>query len=125
MKNLQSTSKQMRRVVLGHSIESVPCRNPTDSTLRDEDGQIISSHCTLDSGFEYSYTKLSKNGVLAVMDERQSISMPVGVICNYTAPSEQAIKETVDRMIHLYKNHQTISIACSIEEFNETFKKIA
>lgn len=122
MKNLVKNNESVQYAGFGVAF---PCKGSTDSTLRGEDGRILSAHCTLDNGFEYSYSMLSKNGVLAVVDGRKSTSMPVGVICGYIAPSEEAINETVGRMIHLYKNHQTICIACSIEEFDETFKKIA
>lgn len=96
-----------------------------DIQLDEKKGSIKAAFCTCDNGFEFAYNTMSRGGILTVIDSRRAETDPVAVICNYTATTINDIEATVGMVIRLYKAHQVISIARNIEEFEETFRKIA
>lgn len=77
----------------------------------------------LDSGFSFACVPMGENAVVAVVDERlRGVSTPVALVAN--VPSDN-VQEIVNKAIRLFKNHQVISVAGSLDEFNRTFAKIA
>ncbi len=96
-----------------------------DIQLDEQRGGVKAASCICDNGFEYAYNTMSRGGILTVIDSSRAETDPVAVICNYTATTIDDIEATVSKVIRLYKAHQVISIARNIEEFDETFRKIA
>ena len=96
-----------------------------DIQLDERKGSIKAASCSIDNGFEYVYTTMSRGGILTVIDGRRADTDPVAVICNYNALTIDEIEATVDKAIRLYKAHQLISIARNIEEFDGYFNKCA
>ena len=87
---------------------------------------LLAAKCSLTSGFDYVYTLMTRSGFLAVVDVRQPTQTePVGVLCHYSANSIEEIEVIVNKMIHLYKNHQIITVLCTVDEFLETSNKIS
>ena len=96
-----------------------------DIEINEASGKVESARCIIDNGFEFAYNSMSRGGILTVIDSRRAETDPVAVICNYTATTIDDIEATVSKVIRLYKAFQVISIARNIEEFEETFRKIA
>ncbi len=93
--------------------------------INEASGKVESARCIIDNGFEFAYNSMSRGGILTVIDGRRAETDSVAVICNYTATTIDDIEATVSKVIRLYKAFQVISIARNIEEFEETFRKIA
>ena len=96
-----------------------------DILLDERKGSIKAASCTIDNGFEYVFTSMSRGGILTVIDGRRADTDPVAVICNYTASTIDEIEATVNKAIRLYKAHQLISIARNIDEFDDYFSNCA
>ena len=77
----------------------------------------------MENGFVFSFLPLEKGGLVAVVDERlKGVTTPVALVAIVPLDNVQTI---VNKAISLYKNHQVISVAGSLDEFNRTFAKIA
>lgn len=90
-------------------------------------GGIESAACTMDSGFFYKYVAMGNAGSIVVTDKRgANDTAPVAFIVDLPTFYEIAeIESLVRKIIHLYTAYQVISIAHNIDEFEETFRKIA
>ena len=77
----------------------------------------------MDSGFSFGTMQMGENVVVAVIDERlKGVLTPVALVANVPSDNVQTV---VNKAISLYKNHQVISTACNIDDFNRYFNKIA
>lgn len=73
----------------------------------------------LDSGFAYSCVLMGEYVMVAIVDERvKGSTSPVAMVANVPV---EAVDSLVSRAIHLYRDHQIISLAGSADEFNDTF----
>ena len=77
----------------------------------------------MESGFSFGTMPMGENVVVAVIDERlKGVITPVALVANVPSDNVQTV---VNKAISLYKNHQVISTAASLDDFNRNFAKIA
>lgn len=77
----------------------------------------------INSGFSFGCIPMGENVVVAVVDNRL-VGQPIPVALVADIPQEN-VQMVVNRAISLYKNHQVISTAASLDDFNRNFDKIA
>lgn len=77
----------------------------------------------LESGFAYSCVTMDGCVMVAIVDERvKGTTSPVAMVANVPV---EAVDSVVSRAIHLYRDHQIISLAGNVDEFNGAFFKVA